>query len=94
MLIDVPSANVAVQVTPAKRSTDRVVLSMDGQSIEPKSNDQMEFVITPIDRGTHTVAASVRSADGKTLCQSSALTFHVRQPSVFKPANMPRPTPH
>jgi Domain of unknown function (DUF4124) len=89
VLIDVDSANIAVHVQPAKRSGDRVVLSMDGQAIEPKSNDQVEFVIAPIDRGTHTVAATVRSTDGKSLCQSPALTFHVRQPSVRKPVTMP-----
>ncbi len=94
MLIDVQSANIAVHVQPDKRSTDRVVLSMDGQSIEPTSNEQVEFVISPIDRGTHTITASVRSSDGRSLCQSAALTFHVRQPSVRKPASMPRPTPH
>ncbi len=94
MLIDVESANIAVQVQPAKRSGDRVVLSMDGQSIEPKTNDQVEFLISPIDRGTHTVTATVRSAEGKSLCQSPSLTFHVRQPSARKPASMNRPTPH
>ncbi len=94
MLIDVESANIAVHVQPAKRSGDRVVLSMDGQAIEPKTNDQVEFLISPIDRGTHTVAATVRSADGKSLCQSTPLTFHVRQPSARKPASMVRPTPH
>jgi hypothetical protein len=85
MLIDVESANIAVHVEPAMRSGDRVVLSMDGQAIEPKSNDQVEFLISPIDRGTHTVAATVRSSDGKSLCQSPALTFHVRQPTVRRP---------
>jgi Domain of unknown function (DUF4124) len=94
MLIDVESANIAVRVQPAKRSGDRVVLSMDGQAIEPKNDDQVEFLISPIDRGTHTVAATVRSADGKSLCQSPSLTFHVRQPSARKPASMNRPTPH
>jgi hypothetical protein len=89
MLIDVDSANIAVQVQPPKRSSDRVVLSLDGQSIEPKSDDQQEFLVSPIDRGTHTVAAAVRSTDGKTLCQSAALTFHVRQPTVRKPATLP-----
>jgi Domain of unknown function (DUF4124) len=89
MLIDVASANIAVRVQPAKRNSDRVVLSVDGQAIEPKSNDQMEFVIAPIERGTHTVAATVRGSDGKSLCQSPALTFHVRQPSVNKPVTMP-----
>ncbi len=97
MLIDIESANIAVRVQPEKRSTDHVVLSMDGQAIEPKNNEQTEFLIEPIERGTHTVSASVRSADGHTLCQSQALTFHVRQPSVRKPATMarpPTPTPH
>ena len=92
MLIDIESANVAVQVTPGKRSTDRVVLTLDGQSIEPENNEQVEFIIKPIDRGTHVVVATVRSADNKNLCQSAALTFHVRQPSVNKPIR--RPTPH
>jgi hypothetical protein len=89
VLIDVDSANIAVRLQPAKRNGDRVVLSMDGQAIEPKSNDQVEFVIAPIERGTHTVAATVRNTDGKSLCQSPALTFHVRQPSVRKPVTMP-----
>ena len=92
MLIDIESANVAVQVAPGKRSTDRVVLTLDGQSIEPENNDQVEFTIKPIDRGTHVVVATVRSADNKNLCQSAALTFHVRQPSVNKPIR--KPTPH
>jgi hypothetical protein len=89
VLIDVELANIAVNVQPAKRSSDRVVLSMDGQSIEPKSNDQTEFTISPVERGSHTVTASVRSSDGKSLCQSPAVTFHVRQPSVRKPVTMP-----
>ena len=89
VLINVDSANIAVNVQPAKRSSDRVILSIDGRPIEPQSNDQVEFVISPIDRGTHTVAATVRDAGGKSLCQSAALTFHVRQPSVRKPVTMP-----
>src|SRR5579862_9963915 len=43
VLIDVSSATVAVQVDPAKRSTDRVILTMDGTAIEPQNNGQMEL---------------------------------------------------
>ena len=82
VLIDVASATIAVQVEPAKRSGDHVVLTMDGQAIEPQDNSQTEFVIAPVDRGTHIVAATVRDAAGNTVCQSPALTFHVRQPTV------------
>ena len=89
VLIDVDSASIAVQVQPAKRSSDRVVLSFDGREIEPQSNDQVEFTIAPVERGTHTVAATVRGTDGKNLCQSAALSFHVRQPSVKRPVVTP-----
>jgi hypothetical protein len=89
VLIDVASATVAVQVEPAKRGSDRVVLTMDGTAIEPQNNGQMEFVISPVDRGTHIVAATVRDAAGNTVCQSAALTFHVRQPTVRRPVVTP-----
>ena len=89
MLIDVSSATIAIQVEPAKRSSDRVILTMDGTAIEPQNNNQMEFVIAPVDRGTHIVAATVRDAAGNTVCQSAALTFHVRQPTVKRPAVTP-----
>jgi hypothetical protein len=93
VLVDAHSITIAVQANPPKRSGDRVVLSLDGRAIEPESNDQQEFNITPIDRGTHTVSASVRGADGRSLCQSAALSFHVRQPVL---GNRPQvqPLPH
>lgn len=91
VFIDVDTATIGVAVRPAKRSGDRVVLSLDGQIKEPASNEQLEFVITPIERGTHVVAATVRDASGKDLCQSTTVTFHVRQASVLAPQNPNRP---
>lgn len=91
VLLDVESATVAVQPRPTKRGGDRVVLSFDGRAIEPASSEQQEFQITPIERGTHTVAATIRDADGKSVCQSAALSFHVRQPSVLAPQNPNNP---
>jgi glutamine synthetase len=55
------------------------------------SPEQQEFKISPIERGTHTVAATIRDGDGKNLCQSSAISFHVRQPSVLAPLNPNNP---
>ena len=89
VLINVESVTIAVQPQPPKRSADRVVLSLDGRAIEPESNEQQEFRIAPVERGTHTVAATVRGADGTNLCQSAALNFHVRQPTVGKPKVQP-----
>ena len=87
VLIDIDTLTIAVQARPAKRSSDRIVLSFDGRAIEPANTEQQEFQVTPIERGTHTVAATIRDADGKNLCQSAALNFHVRQPSVLAPQN-------
>lgn len=91
VLIDVESVTVAVQPHPAKRSNDRVELSFDGQAIPAASPEQQEFKISPVDRGTHTVAATIRDGDGRSLCQSSAINFHVRQPSVLAPLNPNNP---
>jgi hypothetical protein len=85
VLFEGESVKITVQLRPAKRSADRVVLSFDGKPIEPANADQVEFPISPIDRGTHMVAASVRDEAGKSYCQSPQVTFHVRQPSVLAP---------
>jgi len=85
VLIDVESVTVAVALQPAKRSSDKLLLSFDGQPIEPASPDQSEFKIAPIDRGTHFAVAIVRDNTGRDLCQSAPVSFHVRQPSALAP---------
>jgi len=87
VLLNVESVTVAVEPHPAKRSNDHVVLSFDGTPIEAATADQLDFHITPIDRGTHTVAAELRDSNNKSVCRSAPVTFHVRQPSVLTPAN-------
>jgi len=91
VLIDVQSVTIAVQVRPAKRGTDRVEVSLDGQAIKAANPDQEEFLVSPIERGTHTVAATIRDSDGKNVCQSPAISFHVRQGSELAPQNPNNP---
>ncbi len=91
VLVNVRSVTISVQANPPKRSGDRVVLSLDGRSVEPENSDQQEFSFTAIDRGTHTISASIRGADGTSLCQTPALSFHVRQPALGR---QPVVTPH
>jgi hypothetical protein len=91
VLIDVQSVTIAVQPRPAKRSSDRVEVSLDGQAIKAANPEQEEFQVAPIERGTHIVAATIRDADGKNVCQSPAISFHVRQPSVLAPQNPNNP---
>jgi Domain of unknown function (DUF4124) len=91
VLIDVQSVTIAVQPRPSKRSDDRVEVSLDGQAIKAASADQEEFQVTPIERGTHIVAATIRDGNGKNVCQSPAISFHVRQPSELSPQNPNNP---
>jgi len=87
VLIEVESLTVAVEPHPTKRLNDHVVLSFDGTALEAATADQLEFHITPVERGTHTVAAELRDSNNKSVCRSALVRFHVRQPSVLAPAN-------
>lgn len=91
VFLDVDSVSIALEPHPTKRSNDHAVLHFDGNEIEAATADQLDFRISPIDRGTHTVSAELRDSNNRALCRSPPITFHVRQPSVLAPQN---PTRH
>ena len=90
MLMNAEMATITVQPQPGLRNGDHIVLSFDGQSIDLGNAGQQEYQVSPIERGTHTVSAAVMGADGKSLCQSPALKFHVQQPRL-RPRVQPLP---
>jgi uncharacterized protein DUF4124 len=90
MLMNPEMATITVQPQPGLRNGDRIVLSLDGQSIDLGNSGQQQYNVSPISRGTHTVTASIVGPDGSNLCQSLALRFHVQQPRLQRPI----PTPH
>jgi hypothetical protein len=81
------SVTTAVQVIPQPHGGDQVSLLLDGQRISGFPPSGGAYVISPIDRGTHSLQAFVQDATGKVLCQSANVTFTVLQPSVLNPAN-------
>ena len=87
------SMSVGWQIRPGLRPGDRVTLALDGRLLAGVSPTGTSFTITPVDRGTHTLMVSIVDADGRGLCQSSAVTVHVRQPSLYSPTRRPVPTP-
>jgi hypothetical protein len=86
-----PAVTVHGQLAPSVRTGDKVVLVFDGAYMEAPSPGQLEFHIEPVERGTHTVALQVRDGSGKAVCQSTPVSFHVRQPSGLSPANPNNP---
>jgi hypothetical protein len=89
VLLDPEFVMLRAQVSPSVRQGDQVTLMLDGTAIQGQG--QFEARIQPADRGTHTAAVTVRDRDGKTMCQSPGVTFHVRQASQLAPLNPNNP---
>jgi len=82
------TASVSVNITPrlnAKRG-DQVVYILDGVDVgEPGFSTHI--TLNNLDRGSHTLVASVIDKTGKVLKNSKSILFHIHQNSV----NRPRP---
>ena len=87
------SASAAWRIDPPLRPGDRVTLALDGKLVTGLDPTASSYTFSQIDRGTHTLMVSVLDADGRGACQSPALTFHVRQPSLLAPNRRPAPAP-
>jgi azurin len=85
VLFEVESVTISVRVTPPAGPDAVVSATLDGGSLSPAGAGATDFVVTPVDRGTHVAAAVVRDGNGRTLCTAPAVTFHVRQHSVVRP---------
>jgi hypothetical protein len=79
------AVTVSVSLQPPQRPGDTVTLTFDGTSMGPTAREGLDFRISPIDRGAHTVSVTVRDSDNKTVCSSAPITFYVRQPTVLAP---------
>jgi hypothetical protein len=91
---NIDSLTVVVQTDPQQLHTgDRVYVTVDGQALNGASPTGAQFVLSPVERGTHTAQAQVKDAGGAVQCQTPAVTFHVQQNSVLNPNNN-RITPH
>ncbi len=70
---------------------DTVAVAIDGKRVPNQPTAGNEFVISNVERGTHTVLVSVSDGTGKQVCLTPSVTFHVRQPSVQAPVQGVRP---
>jgi len=70
-----------------------VYVTVDGQALNGGNPTGMQFVLSPVDRGTHTAQAQVKDAGGAVQCQTPPVTFEVHQNSLLNPNNN-RVTPH
>jgi hypothetical protein len=90
---NVDSLTVVVQTDPALHQGDKVYVTVDGQALNGGNPTGSQFVLSPVDRGTHTAQAQVKDAGGAVQCQTPPVTFEVHQNSILNPNNA-RVTPH
>jgi hypothetical protein len=81
------SVNAAVQVSPTPHDGDQLLLLLDGNPVPNFPSGGGSLTIAPIERGSHSMQAIVQDSKGRTLCQSSNVSFTILQPSVLNPAN-------
>lgn len=81
------SGQVVVQIAldpPLVTETgDQLTIYLDGQPVAQGTDTA--YTLDNVDRGTHTVEASVGSGPGRILIRSPAVTFHVQRTSVNAP---------
>jgi hypothetical protein len=76
---------VSLQLDPALHPDDQVTVTVDGQPLQPTDESGVRFRIDSPERGTHTLAATVRDSSGKIVCSSPPVTFYVQRPSLLSP---------
>ncbi len=88
---NVDALTIAVRTEPQLHPGDQVYITFDGSLLNGGSATGPTFTVSPVDRGTHTVQAVVRDSTGAVQCQTSTVTFNVRQTSIRNPSNPIRP---
>ncbi len=71
------NVRVNLSLVPGLRNGDSIELMMDGQSIG--SGKSTSVTLTEVDRGTHTVQAAVKDAEGKEIARSNSVIFHLKR---------------
>jgi hypothetical protein len=98
------TVDISVAMNPPLRGEDVITMTLNGQPAGPPNSTS--YTMSPANRGTHTVAVTVKNPNGQTLCSSTSV-FHVQKIGLNSPArqsapapgrpprpNPPRPTPH
>ena len=79
--------DVQMALEPALRDGHRLQVSLDGETL--RGDAPPSFSIPGMERGTHTLAATIRDAGGDVLARAGPVTFHVLRVHLGTP---PGPT--
>lgn len=87
------NVNVVAQLVPALQSghSARLLLDDVAAGLAGTAGEDVTFVLTNIDRGTHTLKVEVLDGNGAVVFQSNQSTFHLLRYSILTAPNRPRP---
>ncbi len=74
---------VGVRVEPLLAPGHRLALYMDGRLVPGFPQQGMEYDLSEVERGTHSLVLVVVDTQGKQVITSAPVEFYVRQPSVL-----------
>ena len=74
------NVRVSLSLTPGLQSGHSIEILMDGQAIG--SGNSTSLTLTDVDRGTHTVRATVKDTEGKEVARSNSVIFHLKRGGV------------
>lgn len=77
------SVQLALEPALSTKEGDYIEVFLDGKSVARGSGTA--FILGNVERGSHTLEASVLSQAGQTLISSPAVTFFVHRPTVNRP---------
>lgn len=94
--------NVRVDLKPALRAGDSLILLLNGASVRRAKTTN--FTFSNLYRGAHTLQVAVSNAEDKVIQRSATVTVHVKRtanldpafapdPKILSPLNPPRPRP-
>ncbi len=71
------NVRVSLSLRPGLRGGHSIEVMMDGKSIG--SGNSTSVTLTEVNRGTHTVRASVMDSEGKEIARSNSVIFHLKR---------------
>jgi len=83
------SVNVDLSLEPSLRAGDKIDLFLDGRSIG--GGTATAITLTDMNRGSHSIRAAIKNADGQVVARSNTVTFMLQKGSLLSPQRRPTP---
>jgi hypothetical protein len=79
------TVSVRMRSEPSVSGDDSLLLYLDGKLVEGPTNS-LDYTLANLDRGAHSVTATILDVKGKEKIRSQPVVFHIKQPTTIPPA--------